>query len=200
MTTEEYHAVERVADVRPEFALPLNSERREAELVNISFGYAQEVMSAPEQYHPALVAACEEVDRDAARQYVAAAGYVDPFPWRAYEILLAPDCHPANNVKAAQRLADMLAGNVPSVEQLEVLLRVAKSKGYKPKAGAGDAREAFLRAKEKRESAARKAKAELTEAVKDEVRERLLKGQTQRYIMDKVGVAKGTVQRIKASL
>lgn len=200
MSIQNFHAVERVVDVRPDYALPLGAERRKAEPVSISLQYAQEVLKHPKSYRPEVVAACEEVDRDAARQYVAAAGYVDPFPWRAYEVLLAPDSYPANNVKAARRLADMLAGNVPAAEQLEVLLRIAKSKGYKPKAGAGDAREAFLRAKEKRESAARKAKAELTEAVKDEVRERLLKGQTQRYIMDKLGVAKGTVQRIKASL
>ncbi|ELH8509756.1 hypothetical protein Q8309_001380 [Salmonella enterica] len=199
MTTDKYHAVERVDDARPVYALPLNAERREAAPVTVSLQYAQEVLSAPEHYHPAVVAACEEVSREAALQYKAPAQYIDPMPWRAYEILLNPDVHPDNNVRAAQRLADRLAGDVPLTEQLAVLLRIAKSKGYKPKAGLGDAREAFLRAKEKKERAARKARAELTETVKDDIRTRLLKGQTTRYIADKVGTTMRTVQRIKAS-
>lgn len=160
MTTDKYHAVERVADVRPDYALPLNAPHRKTKRKTVS-------------------------------------GYVDPFPHRAYEILLAPEQYPDSSVKAAQRLADLMAGDVPLVDQLDVLLRIAKSKGYKPKAGLGDVREAFLRAKEKKERAARKAKTELTEAVKDDIRTRLLKGQTTRYIADKVGINIRTVQRLK---
>lgn len=201
MTTAKYHAVARVADARPVYALPLNAERREAEPVTVSLQYAQEVLNAPEHYHPTVVAACEEVSRKAALQYKAPAQYIDPFPWRAYEILLNPEAHPANNVRAAQRLADRLAGEVPLVEQLDVLLRVAKSKGYAPKGSMKDAREAFLRAREKREREVRRAKAAGLDAdVQEDIRVRLLKGQTVRYIVEKVGVGQGTVQRIKKNL
>ena len=158
MSIQNFHAVERVVDVRPEYALPLGARsrsrsRRAAATPDVlNPAYIRDVLSNPDAYRPEIV---EWVRADAVT--------------RGEKVTHAfnPD---------------------------EAVYIVGVSRGLSPELPPKMAER--MRERERHERNRARPRKAITEAVRADIIDRAAKGQSNRYIAEKVGVSKSSVNTV----
>ncbi|WP_237718882.1 hypothetical protein [Cronobacter sakazakii] len=169
MSIQNFHAVERVVDVRPEYALPLGARsrsrsRRAAAIPDVlNPAYIRDVLSNPDAYRPEIV---EWVRADAVT--------------RGEKVTHAFNPDEAVYIVARSATSDTRTSGV--------------SRGLSPELPPKMAER--MRERERHERNRARPRKAITEAVRADIIDRAAKGQSNRYIAEKVGVSKSSVNTV----